>query len=422
MRFPLLQIKILIELIIAPFMMLIPKNKRKIVFGAWRGKQFSCNPRYLFEYTVRRGGFKCIWVGDRELANAVRSIPGAVFVRKGSFMAFWHAITAWVYVFNIMWEEDIIRFPRYGRVNLVYTTHGYLDKKIGRLQYNGNGEVNKYRKKSFQWLRNIQRRVISWLYKTESWCSECSELAVQKMLEGQQVELRPERMLRFGHPRADYFIHYGSSVDEKRKQRAIYAKKLNLPMNKKWYLFVPTWRHEKEYLYSFLASKRRKEIEGLLNEQNAIIIEKQHPIVLETMLDFDGQTSDLLYSIDRIQARSIDTQGLLMACDRLITDYSSIYFDYVLMNRPVVHFTYDYDHFMNLDFGFLYDFRQYGGGPFANTEDELISFLEMSDDELIAMRSPKTRTQLLEYAQGNACENYYALFEKFANSKSFFAL
>lgn len=419
-RFPFFQLKLLLELLIAPLMILVPKDRRKVVFGAWKGKQFACNPKYLFEYVVKRGGFKCVWIGNRELEPLVKKMPGAVFARKGSLKAFWHAITAWTYVFNIMWEDDIIRFPRYGRVNLIYVTHGYCDKKVGRHQYSGNGSPPVMRRKKFQQLRNIQRWIVSRLYRTVSWCSESSEMCVNLRYEGQQVELHKDRMLRFGHPRADYFIHNATSESEIKRQKAKYAKILGLPEDQKWYLFAPTWRHDSKYLYSFSLSSRKKEIEHILASQNAILIEKQHPIVLETM-KFDVDVMSPVRIISKDEARLIDTQELLMACDRLITDYSSIYFDFVLMNRPVIHYTYDYDHLMNVDFGFCYDMRLYGGGPFAYEEGELLKFLSMDDEKLLAMRNAATRDQFLEYEKGNSCASYYDLLERFASSKRYFA-
>lgn len=418
MKAPWFQMKLLLELILYPVMILVPRNKRKVVFGAWKGKQFACNPKYLFEYVAKRGGFKCVWVGNAELEERVKEIPGAIFARKGSLKAFWHAITAWTYVFNIMWEDDIIRFPRYGRVNLIYTTHGYCDKKVGRLQLTGNGALLQHSKKTFQWLRDLQWKLDSFLYRTDSWCSECSELAIRNRLEAQQVCLLEERMLRFGFPRSDFFYNNEHNESLRQFMRNKYAQTLGLPVDKEWYLFVPTWRHEEKYLYSFSTSKRIEEISKVLESKNAILIEKLHPIVLETM-NFKTADSNIR-SITRDEARLIDTQELLMACDCVITDYSSVYFDFVLLDRPVIHYVYDYDHFMNLDMGFCYDFKKYGGGPFAYSEDELIECLKMTDEELLAKRNAATKNELLEYVKGNACENYYKLLEKFANSKKYF--
>ena len=196
-------------------------------------------------------------------------------------------------------------------------------------------------------------------------------------------------------------------------------------MDKKWFLFVPTWRHDKKYLYSFSTSSQVDKISCILNDHDAILIEKQHPIVLESMIfnQFNHiKVPQNIRILNREEAHIIDTQELLMACDRLITDYSSIYFDFVLMNRPVIHFTYDYEHFMQLDFGFCYDIRKYGGGPFAYSEEELLSFMRFSDDDLLKMRNEATKKELLEYVHGNSCENYYALFEKIAASKRIFSI
>ena len=238
---------------------------------------------------------------------------------------------------------------------------------------------------------------------------EITELIKGKKLSRQQKKL------------ADFFIQNANSKEFKLRLKEKYAKQLGVAVDKQWYLFAPTWRHDNEYLYSFSTSSAIKDIERILVEQNAILIEKQHPIILETM-KLNTKASPFLRIVSQNEARIIDTQELLSACDRLITDYSSIYFDFVLMNRPVIHYVYDYKHFMNLDFGFIYDIRNYGGGPFAYTENELLSFMRYKDDELLNLRNEATKKELLEYEQGKACEGYYSLFEKLATSKNFFSL
>ena len=150
------------------------------------------------------------------------------------------------------------------------------------------------------------------------------------------------------------------------------------------------------------------EFEAALERQNAVLIEKQHPITLET-LGIKGGAQGRIWSISSDQARMIDTQELLVACDVLITDYSSVYYDFVLMNRPVMHFIYDFDHFMNKDMGFCFDIRDYGGGPFAATEEELLHCFEMSEAELLAKRNASTVDVQLAWEKGRSCDAYHDL-------------
>ena len=109
-----------------------------------------------------------------------------------------------------------------------------------------------------------------------------------------------------------------------------------------------------------------------------------------------------------------------MASDRLITDYSSIYYDFVLLDRPVIHFTYDYDNFMTRDMGFNFDMRDYGGGPFAYDIDEFTDVLALSDEKLLSMRNEATKRDQLTYETGEACSKYYDFLLRRTTERGFF--
>lgn len=395
-------------LLVSPVVVLFPRNPRKIVFGAWGGRQFSCNPKYLFQYLAPRGEFVCVWVGDEALRGEVLKTPRARFARKGSLAALWHCLTARIYAYNINWREDVIDFPRCRRVTLVYTTHGYADKNVGVKQFSGHGATQN-EKQSFQRLRDALNGLENWLFGFDSWCSESSEAAIQIRLSNQPFIMVPEHMLRFGKPRADYFIHNKNDIEERNRQKEKIARILGLPIDKKWYIFVPTWRHDAGKIFSFTSMKHKADFCRALEEQNAIVIEKQHPLALQRCrLPFGF--ADGVAVLTPEQSRQIDTQELLMASDRLITDYSSIYYDFVLLDRPVIHFAPDFDDFMQREMGFNFDIRQYGGGPFAYNEDELLGLMRLDDAELLRRRNPSTLREHLAYEKGTACANYERFF------------
>ena len=414
--------RLLLDTLLVPLVVLVPRNRRKIVFGAWSGKQFGCNPKYLFDYVARRGGFKCVWVGNAALRGEVMKVPNAHFAAKGSLAALWHCLTAGFYASNVQWRDDIIDMPSCHRIVMLYLTHGYLDKKIGDTQFRGNGPMDgavgncgPFRRM----LKLAQNRLYAFLYQQKAWFSISSPQYEDVRLASYPSRYSRERTLRCGIPRADFLIHNAGNADLKRRLKEKYAAVIGAPVDKKWYVFVPTWRHEKKYLYSFATSPRMKDFERLLESQGAVLIEKQHPKTLADM-PILSESSRSIFCVTPEQALKIDTQELLVACDRLITDYSSVYYDFVLMNRPVIHYIYDYDHFMNLDMGFLFDIKDYGGGPFAEAEEELLKCLSLSDDELLRQRNPATKEKQLTYETGHSCEGYYALLEKLAAERGFF--
>lgn len=400
-------------LLVSPVVVLFPRNPRKIVFGAWGGRQFSCNPKYLFQYLAPRGEFVCVWVGDEALRDEVLKTPCARFARKGSLAALWHCLTARIYAYNINWREDVIDFPRCRRVDIVYLTHGYASKYVGVKQFSGHGEV-KVRKQSLQFLRDALNKLEDWLFGYGSWCSESSAFAEKIGLANQPFIMSPEKMLGFGKPRADYFIWNRDNDAERLKQKEKIAQILGISSNKKWYVFVPTWRHDCAKVFSFTAMNHKVELRRLLANQDAVIIEKQHPLVLR-MCDLPFGFKDNVIVVSPEQSRRIDTQELMMASDRMITDYSSVYNDFVLLNRPVIHYAPDYEDFTQREMGYNFDIRQYGGGPFAYNEDELLDLMRLPDDELLRRRSPLTLREHLTYEKGVSCESFEKFFRTFSS-------
>ncbi|MFD0605551.1 CDP-glycerol glycerophosphotransferase family protein [Streptomyces aureus] len=70
-----------------------------------------------------------------------------------------------------------------------------------------------------------------------------------------------------------------------------------------------------------------------------------------------------------------DVSELLVLADVLITDYSSIMFDYALLDRPLVHFAPDLDAYA-ADRGTYFDLRKRAGGPVIETQEELLRTLD----------------------------------------------
>jgi CDP-glycerol glycerophosphotransferase len=70
-----------------------------------------------------------------------------------------------------------------------------------------------------------------------------------------------------------------------------------------------------------------------------------------------------------------DVQELLLAADVLVTDYSSIMFDFAITGRPILFFTYDLEHYRDTLRGFYFDFEAEAPGPLVPTSPELIAAL-----------------------------------------------
>lgn len=394
-----------------PLALAMPRNRRKIVFGAWFGKTFSCNPKYLMDYFARRGGFKCIWIGGEHLRPEVEKIPNATFATQGSLIALWHMLTARFYVYNVCWWMDLMRVPRCGRATLIFTSHGVPTKFFGVKQFDGNG-----RPIGLQNGLGLAARIEKFMFGKEAWSSAASPMGRAINLASFVESLTEDRVINRGTPRFDYLIHNGDNADLKKELKRKYAKLFDIPAEARWYLYMPTWRHNPKDNFSFLTSPRRSEYQSFFERENVVLIELQHLITQEqtwTRSSRDGR----MCLVSRQQQRLIDVQELVLACDRLITDFSSVYYDAYVASRPVIHFAHDFERFMTKDMGFNYDIREFSGGPLAYNEDELLQVLAKDDAELLASRGPRIG-EMLEFEKGDACSGYYDLVSALSEGRA----
>lgn len=401
--------------LLAPLVLLMPRNPKKVIFGAWFGRQFSDNPKYFMLYLLGHSDYQCYWVGQENQRREVEA-TGARFVEMNSWAAYWHFLTAKWAVCNIIWTKDVCWLPTFGRMKILNLWHGIPLKKIADAQLNG-GKVKGQTHKRGMLIRmlhmaNSSLRGLS--HPLAAYTSVSSEKMREIYLRSMKGVFADETIITAGLPRNDYLVRNASNKMLIAATREKYAKLLGLPIDKRWYLYLPTWRHGGasgfNMTYSFAETCRADELTSLLKRKNAVIIEKQHPQVLMNM-NVKASAADDVFVVSAEDAPKIDMQELLLASDLLITDYSSCFFDFELLERPVIHFAYDYEEYATRDSGVEYDLHDIAAGPVVATEDELIATLEMTDDEMLSRKGPQVMEPIVA-EKGLACEKVLELMKR----------
>ena len=386
-----------------PIVVLMPRNRKKILFGAWCGNQFSDNPKYFLKYILSLNqGFKCYWIGNESIRSKVETFDGVTFVLKGSLVAKWHLLTAKWLVSNLGAECDVTdSFPTYGRIKQLTFWHGAAYKGVCHRDYQAILSSNPF-KRFKQYFLSRDFSIATPLY---SWASFSFEEMRFLMPFEVPWQFKPEMSIAAGTARVDYLINNANNREEINRVKYNIAKSLNLPIEKKWYLYMPTFRKGIGINYSLMSSSQIDLINSILEKKNAILIEKQHPQVL-LKNDIKGGWRGNVYMLQSDQATiDIDTQELLLASDLLITDYSSCCCDFSSMHRPVIHFVYDYDEYTSMERKETHVITEYAFGLVAYTEDEFIKALACDEKEILKHKGSKAQT-LLEGENGHACETF----------------
>lgn len=196
-----------------------------------------------------------------------------------------------------------------------------------------------------------------------------------------------EKLVYLGYPRCDSFF---SVSPETVKQ------KLHLAPDSRFYVWLPTYRKHKNPLvsgmdqgtYSRMGMPLVYDRESLLRldrflgERNTVIYFKPHPAQdISGLVNADTENIRIVRDAD-LTAMDVPLYDLLAGSDGLITDYSSVFFDYLLADKPIATTTDDMEQWKQMT-GFAFDLDAFldEATTRVSTLDGLLAFLEAADDK-----------------------------------------
>lgn len=209
-----------------------------------------------------------------------------------------------------------------------------------------------------------------------------------------------EKVHALGIPRTDIFFNEKYKKQTKEK---LYKKYPTLK-NKKIILFAPTFRgkgqNEAYYDFNWIDFKKMKES---LNNQYKCII-KLHPFI-KNKPDYNFEQDD--FYLDLSSEREIN--DLLFITDILITDYSSVIFEYSFMEKPLIFYTPDLKEYKNSR-DFYYPFHYYTYGNIAKNQEELIKCIK--EEKLDKKKLESFKEYFCSSCDGNSSKKVVEYFLK----------
>jgi CDP-glycerol glycerophosphotransferase len=156
-------------------------------------------------------------------------------------------------------------------------------------------------------------------------------------------------------------------------------------------LYAPTWRDDRHEIVDFIDPA------VLATEADAVVLVRGHSRTLQEGRDAAGP-------------RVIDVTGfpdtslLLLAADGLVTDYSSVMFDFSVTGKPMYFLVPDIEHYRGELRGFYFDLSAHAPGPVVRTQDELIHELRSGDPTRFADKYSLWRSKFNARDDGHAAE------------------
>ena len=363
-------------------------KKDLVFFESFNGDQYGDSPRYIYEYYIGNNpaNRKFVWslvhgrdsreettAGKRPLKRSLvhgrdsreettagagkknrPAVPGKCrFVKPGSMRYMLALARAGILVSNMRQPSWYIK--RKGQF-FFETWHGTPLKKLVFDMDEVYTASPGYKKIFYD-----QSRKWDYLLSGNPYSSEVFEHAFM---------LPKEKIVELGYPRNDR-LKAGGEEDEKRALK----EKLGLPADKKIILYAPTWRDNKfrgsgDYEMPLPFKKGFSE-----SAKDCFFLLRMHYFVSGT----DDTREAFGESAVDVSSYN-DINDLYLVSDMLVTDYSSVFFDYALLGRPIVFYAYDEEEYKGELRGLYFDMESYCPGPVVRTQEELADVLKKDEE------------------------------------------
>lgn len=352
-------IKFIYFFILYRIFFIFPIKNNRIIFSSYYGKNYSCSPKVICDYILKNGlNYELIYTLNK-ITNNNSKIK---FVKRGGLKYLYYFATSKYRISNC--QESHYLTPRKGMVYL-QTWHGVPLKKISQ-----DIEEKNLKKIKKEW--KIEANYWNYLIVSNKNLNELFKKA---------FGIEDCKIINCNYPRNEILKESEKILAIKEK-----LKKLGLKENKKIILYAPTFR-DGEKIFNLNLSKEF--IEKVNKEYNFLF--RAHSNVKPGILE--KEVIDV--------SKYDDINELYLVTDILITDYSSVFFDFSLLEKPMIFYPYDIERYKNILRGFYYTYDKTVPGPIVYNEQDLFK-------ELVKLEKNFDKEKLKEFNitfNGNFEEN-----------------
>ena len=355
-------------------------DDKLIIMGAYSGNSYLDNTKYLFEFLNKYSNNRVVWMTKSrglllELRNKgfegvyALSLEAIKLLKKARCIFLTHGV------------YDVLPIDFSPCTTIVMTWHGTVIKDI----VEDFDATYSYKK----WVRYL--RLKSYPNQYIDYVLTPAKGKYEHEILTKAFRVDSSKILDLGYPRNDILLDYNMAFKQKLRE------KYGIPNNiKRVILYAPTFRDAGSLRFPF-KNKDLEYLNTILKESESIFLFKGHSYARK--INF-GE----LECIQLVKEPS-DIQEVIIISDVLITDYSSVTFDFLLTMRPVILFPYDLDLYEK-GRGLHYDLKEIAPGPIVYDVKSLIDSvknIEKIDVEYKNVRE-KIRDKFNKYQDGKSSE------------------
>lgn len=355
----------LINVIFKIISLFLPVKKRVVFLGSPRSEKLMENTQLVYDKI------------DCEKEIIIRLVPHSIFDIL--------YISYYIMTSKVLAIDDSYRYfvyiPLKKNQRLVQIWHGPGAFKTIGLDVSSNPSWEKYKHDQYDAFISTAKDVY--------YCFESG------------FGLDKDIILPLGYPLTDLLLNNKEELEKEFYERFPEMK------NKNKILYLPTFRRYGgmdviDYDYEINWEK----LNEFLEETDSLFIVKKHPLLIHQNIDFVPKGYERI-----IEINDIDHYKLLVGADLLITDYSSSYFDYLMLNRPIVFYCPDADEYLSKH-GVYIKFPDELPGEYCESCDDLIEILRNIDYNV---DYSKYKEWYMGACDGHSTEKVAKLIEDFYN-------
>lgn len=334
-------------------------DDKMVFFNSFNGKYYTDSPKAIYLYMKNNPEFKdykFVWAFTEPENYKELEDEHTILVKQNTKKYEEYLAKSKYWIINHRIYDYI--YPKKEQV-YVQCWHGTPLKRLGcdlQKTENALNTLNEVKKKWHREAQKVDFVISPSKFTTEKLSSALDLKSVNK----------EDCMIEQGYPRNDFLYNY-TEEDVKRIKEKIGIDKIN----KKIILYAPTFRdnqHQAGVGYTYKTEVDFDKLQKELQDEY-IILFRAHYFVSNSF-DFE-KYKGFIYNVSDID----DVNETYIVSDILITDYSSVFFDYANLKRPMLFYMYDFEEYKDEMRGFYIDINELPG-EITKTEDELIKAIK----------------------------------------------
>lgn len=360
-----------------------PLKKDRIIFSSTANNNFNFNSKYLFLYFLEKGTEYDIYfvINDDILREKLEKKYGKHFLASNTLSGILKISRAKLWVSSVLETPYLpLFFIKNTRRSIVHLGHGVPLKKIVL----DEERITLLQKTN----RFVRSRVFDYVV---SYSYGFTDI-MRKAFRNTKIDY-----LHLGQPRNDALQRY----NKEQQFSKIYSVYRDIPEHHRAILYAPTWRSYDTVRFFPFEDLTAEELNEHLKENKTVLFLRKHPY-FPSVLDESYLKQSNIYLFDTDFFPEI--MDYLSYFDKLITDYSSIYLDFLCLERPIAFIPYDLEEY-KAHTGFTIPYEELTPGQYVDNKDKLFSYIAIATDNYSEQRK-EIATLVNAKSSGNCEENY----------------